>query len=374
MLISGGGKCNVTHDGPMEDLRTAFPPRAGRFLKGAFHAFTNTDIRALLASAGVRTAVRENGRVFPVEGFARNVVDALLQAARSKGVKIASNSHVEGVVRDSKGIVSVVVNGEQIASRNVLIATGGISYRKTGTTGDGITWAGTLGHTIIPLRPALAPIGVRPRLPQAWRGVAIRGGRLSVSDGSRLVRSFDGDILFSHEGISGPAALEVSNAAAVAAEHGRADLVLDFFPVTDARELDARLLAAVQSNKGKMIGTILDAWLPNRLVPDLLQQHGVDPATRGHSLTGEARKALVHMLKGWIIGAIGRIDIDRGEVTAGGVSLDEVDPRTMQSRLVPGLYFAGEVLDIDGPVGGYNLQAAFSTGVLAGEKMSASSV
>jgi predicted Rossmann fold flavoprotein len=198
-------------------------------------------------------------------------------------------------------------------------------------------------------------------------GVALRGGRLNVVQSGKKLIHWDDDILFTHEGISGPAALEVSRTVARAMEHGSVDLVFDFTRGRQYGDVDAELNGAIQKQRNKTIATFLEQWLPNRLVHPLLNSLGIDPHIRGHVLTRDQRRAVVRLLTGWTIGAIARVPLERGEVTAGGVSLDEVEPRTMRSRIIKGLYLCGEVLDIAGPVGGYNLQAAFSTGFVAGE-------
>jgi predicted Rossmann fold flavoprotein len=367
LLISGGGKCNVTHAGTMEELLKAFLPREARFLKPSFYRFSNTDIIRLLEELGVTTYVRPNGRVFPVSSRAGDVVQALITAVQGAGAMLMPGARVESIERDNEGVSGVVVAGKFVPSRRVIVATGGMSYPKTGTTGDGLDWARALGHTIVTPRPALAPIGIDPAFPREWRGVALRGGCLSVLVERRKIARWCDDILFSHEGISGPAALELSRQAAEALERGPVFLAFDFFPQLEFSALDRRLNEQIQQQRGKMIGTILEAWLPNRLVGPLLRASGVDPEKRGHILTAEDRRAVVHMLKSWTIGRIAGINVERGEVTAGGVSLAEVDPRSMRSRVVRGLYLCGELLDIAGPVGGYNLQAAFSTGFVAGE-------
>ena len=367
LLISGGGKCNITHAGPMEEVRKAFLPREARFLKPSFYRFSNDAMLALLESRGVKSYARPNGRVFPTSGRADDVVQALVDTVKETGGKLALGVRVDSIEHDSEGISAVVVGGNVIPSRNVILATGGVSYPKTGTTGDGIAWARALGHTIVPLRPALAPIGIKPPLPREWRGIALRDGCLSVIAGGKTIARWSDDILVSHEGISGPAALEVSRAAAEAQESDQAFLEFDFYPLREFAALDRMLNEHIQRERGKMIGTILEAWMPNRLVEPLLRSVGVDPATRGHVVTATDRKKVVHLLKSWTIGKVADITIERGEVTAGGVSLDEVDPQSMRSRRVNGLYLCGELLDLAGPVGGYNLQAAFSTGFVAGE-------
>ena len=367
LRISGGGKCNITHDGTMEHVRSAFLPREARFLKPSFHRCTNRDVRERLERQGVATMVRDDERVFPVSGHAQDVVDALVQPLYALGVEIRLSTTVEGIIADEGGVSGVRTSAGAISGRRIILATGGASYRKTGTTGDGFRWAAALGHTIVPIRPALAPIRVAPPLPPEWRGIAVRNGRLTVMTRGKQRASWAGDILITHEGISGPAALGVSRDAALALESGPVDVSFDFFPDRDHAALDTDLLELTRSRGARTVETVLDEWLPNRMVPWLLERAGVPSDIRGFALTREHRRAIVGILKQWTIGSVASIALDRGEVSAGGVSLDEVDPQTMRSRKVRGLYLCGEVLDIAGPVGGYNLQAAFSTGYVAGE-------
>lgn len=367
LLISGGGKCNITHAGSAEEILGAFRPREARFLKPSLYEFSSADVVALIEEEGVKTFTRPNGRVFPVSGRADDVVDALSALLQRAGAEVRCHARVSALCYSDGRVSGVVVNGETIPTRHLILSTGGASYPKTGTTGDGFAWAADAGHTIVPVRPALAPIGVSPQFPADWRGVALRDGSLSVhTNGTKLLEWRD-DLLFTHEGVSGPAALEVSRSAAEAMTHGHVELRFDFFPAREYQDLDEKLNRAVLAQRGKMIASVLDAWLPKRIIPRLLQDAGVDAAKRGHVLTRDERRALVRILKSWNLGTVTRIDLERGEVTAGGVSLDEVDARSMRSRKMHGLYICGEVLDIAGPVGGYNLQAAFSTGVIAGK-------
>ena len=259
LLISGGGKCNITHSGPMEELRGAFPVRQARFLKHAFHAFSNEAVLELLAREGVATYTRENGRVFPVSGRAGDVVEAFTGTALRAGAVLRPGARATAVLAGAEGVRGVALGGEEIATRRVLVATGGVSYPRTGTTGDGYGWARALGHTVVPLRPALAPVGVAPALPADWRGVAVRGGRLTVRARGKVLRQADGDLLFTHEGISGPAALEVSNAAARVLEEGGGSLVLDFFPALDHQALDRLLQRRLLEERGRMLETLLYA-------------------------------------------------------------------------------------------------------------------
>lgn len=362
LLISGGGKCNVTHCGSPAEILAAFPLRQRRFLKPALYAYSSDMLRQFLNDEGVSTVARENGRVFPQSERAEDVVQAFLRAVQRHGGTVRLNTRVDGVQVNAGGVTGVLVEGVSIPAAAVMIATGGVSYSRTGTTGDGFSWAKEVGHTVVPLKPALAPIKVTPALPASWRGIALRNGVLSVFMSNRKIHQAAGDLLFTHEGISGPAALDCSNAAS---QYREASLVWDFLPGKDFPETDALLQQRIGRNRGKIIQSQLLDLMPNRIVPDLLARAGVPPETRGYILTGAQRKAVVRLLKEWTIGRVETVEIERGEVTAGGVALDEINPHTMESRKVPRLYFAGEVLDIDGPIGGYNLQAAFSTGAAA---------
>jgi len=367
ILISGGGKCNITHSGNIDHVLEGFLPRERRFLKPAIYRFTNTDLLELLEGQGVPTEARPNGRVFPRSGNAKDVVRAFEQILRDASVSVRVDTRVESILAEQGGVTGVLTGGGMIPASHIVLATGGVSYPKTGTTGDGIRWAASLGHTIVPLRAALAPIKMTSPHLAAWSGIALRGGRLKVVQHGKTVARWDDDILFTHEGVSGPGALEVSRRAAEAMEQGEVELVFDFTRGRDYAAVDAELNGAIQESRNRTIAAFLERWLPNRLVQPLLGSLGIDPHTRGHILTRDQRHAVVRLLTGWTIGTIARVPLERGEVTAGGVSLDEVEPRTMRSRIIKGLYLCGEVLDIAGPVGGYNLQAAFSTGFVAGE-------
>jgi hypothetical protein len=366
LLISGGGKCNITHDGPLEELYSAFTQRESRFLKPAFFRFQNTDVVQLIEEGGVRTTVRPDGRVFPAEGRARHVVAVFERLLTKEKVDLRVNSRAESIEAEDGHIQGLRVGSSFLPASLVILATGGASYPTTGTTGDGFRWAKRLGHTIVPVRPALAPLILSPPLPAQWRGIALRRGRLSARFGSTVISSWNGDVLITHDGISGPAALEISRPTALALEKATVTIEYDFLPGTDSSSLDAELTDLLRTAQG-FVATFLERWLPNRMIRLMLISAGIAPETRCYSLTREGRRAIVALLKAWQIGTVNRVPLERGEVTAGGVSLDEIDPHTMHSRKVQGLYVCGEVLDVAGPVGGYNLQAAFSTGFVAGD-------
>jgi predicted Rossmann fold flavoprotein len=365
--ISGGGKCNITHAGAMHDLRMAFEPEEARFLRVAFLRFSNEEALALLHARGVETYIRPDGRVFPVSGRAEDVVDALAWHVRQAGAEIRCGTAVEGIEAGSGRVTGVRVGGGRLEASAVILATGGVSYPKTGTTGEGLRWARELGHTVVPLRAALAPIYLDPTPPADWSGVAVRDGLLRARADGKVVARWRGDLLFTHKGISGPTALGVSRAVAHALEREAVALELDLLPERPPEAVAAALAAPEHRADRRGVRSLLDTWLPNRLVPAVLERAGLDPSTRLDQLPRPARNRLVETLKGWVLGAARAVPLERGEVTAGGISLAEVDPATMASRKVSGLFLCGEILDIAGPVGGYNLQAAFSTGMVAGE-------
>ncbi len=368
LLISGGGKCNITHSGTTEKLLQHFQINESRFLKHALYSFTNTDVIELLHTFGVETEERVNGKIFPASEKAGDVVHAFRRAMEKAGVAIQLSSTVQNILRDEQGVCGVCVQNEIIPSRHIILAAGGISYKKTGTTGDGFTWAEHLGHTIVPLRPALAPIILSPIPPREFQGVAIRDCTLQAIAKNKIIAEWHGDVLFTHFGISGPAALEVSKDTFIEFEKGNIVSVhVDFFSEYSVQEVEKMIHDEIQTHGTRVILTLLEQMIPQRLAPFFLSRLNIDAATKLHQLKKNERILIAQTLKQWNIGSVQHIDIDRGEVTAGGIALHEVDATTMRSKIVNGLYCCGEVLDIAGPVGGFNLQAAFSSGFVAGE-------
>ena len=368
LLISGGGKCNITHAGEIEELRGAFQTNESRFLRHALFQFTNSQIVGHLNALGVETYTRENGRVFPTSGKAGDVVHALRIMVERAGAEILLSSPVEELLTDDAGISGVRTSAGFIESRTIIVATGGSSFPRTGTTGDALRWLGNLGHSIIPPRPALAPIYFKPAPPHEWQGVAVRDCVVTADAGAATAASARGDLLFTHRGISGPAVLEISREAFLAYEkHRRLDIIIDLVPDKPESELEKDLQTEIVSNGTRSLETLASLHMPQRLAPFMLKAAGMAGSKKCHQLTREERKTVARQLKRWRVGTVSDIPIEAGEVTAGGVDLTEVDPKTMRSRLVNGLYLCGEVLDIAGPIGGYNLQAAFSTGYVAGD-------
>lgn len=363
--ISGGGKCNITHGGPMEEVRKAFAPEEARFLAACFRRFTNEDILDLLRQRGVTVHTRPDGRVFPDSGRADDVVDALQWHLREVGVAVQMGCAVTRLSLEGGAVTGAYAEGRSFPARTTLVAVGGSSYPKTGTTGDGYAWMREAGHTLVPLRSALAPIYLADPRPQ-YSGVAFRDCVLKARAGGKEVARWRGDLLFTHQGISGPTALGVSRVVTLALEKGPVTLDVDALPDETPEALSGKLQEAHGAGR-RSVRSLVQPWLPDRLLDELLERAGVDPSLLAHQLPRKNRNRLADTLKRWELGPVRSVPLERGEVTAGGVSLAEVDPQTMASRKVRNLYLAGEILDIAGPVGGYNLQAAFATGYVAGE-------
>ncbi len=368
LRISGGGKCNLTHEGPPKALLAAFSKAQGRFLRPSLHAFDNGAVLALLWREGVETYTRDNGRVFPLDrpGSAAAVVAALETLVRRAGVEIRTGARVTGLRGGAPRLEGLLLDEGAVPADTYILATGGASYPETGTRGEVLGWLKGLGAPVRPWFPALAPIPLqRPR--PAWEGVSLRGGELRLSAGShgRRLAAFAGDIVFTRSGISGPAALELSQATEGARRDGLAWLA--YASVLQSPEsVEAALQSERRSNPRLQAATWLRRHVPERLVEPLLQEAGMDSGLMLKDLPKAGRKTLLDLVTGLPLGAPQAVSLARGEVAAGGVELAGVDPRTMALRGWENLRVCGELLDIDGPVGGYNLQAAFSTGFAAG--------
>jgi len=369
LLMSGGGKCNVTHEGSVKEILAAFPAAQARFLRPALHAFSSADLRELLRRQGVDTYVRENGRVFPLDrpGSAGAVLEALETLVRRAGVEIRTGTRVAALQGSAPRLERVVLaSGEILEADLFILATGGASYPETGTRGEALGWLQALGVEVKPWFPALAPIPLREPRP-AWEGVPLRGGSLVLREGAggKRLSAFVGDILFTRKGITGPAALELSEAVEAARRRGRAWLGY-LVGQGDEAALEAEMLELQRANPHLSLANWVRRRLPERMAAAICEQAGLAPESRFKALGRAERRALVALLSEFPLGEPGPLSLERGEVCAGGVALEDVDPRSLLVRGWDNLKVCGELLDLNGPVGGYNLQAAFSTGYLAG--------
>lgn len=362
ILISGGGKCNITHDGPLEEVLRAFRPNEARFIRPACYRFTNRQIVEMLTDRGLEVYTRPDGRIFPVHQTAKDVVAILRTYLVDAGVEIRLETPVTGI---SPGVVKTA-QGE-ITARSIVLATGGSSHPNSGTTGDGWPWMRALGHSIVKVRAALAPMyleidGMDPRA-----GVALRDVVLKARQGTKEIARWRNDLLFTHRGVSGPTVLGISRVVTEHMETGPVSLEVDLAPDETFEALGERLKAWRSQNPRKQVASFVEEFVPKSLTDDLIVAAGEKGDVTVPNFSQKAANRLIETLKGWKLGPVRAVPLEKGECVAGGVSLDEVDPQTMRSKLVEGLYLCGEVLDIAGPVGGYNLQAAFATGYAAGE-------
>ncbi len=366
LRITGKGRCNITNVAEKREFISHFG-RRGKFLHQAFARFFSDDLVRLMESLGVDIKTERGGRVFPEDDDATKVVDALVCWVARLGVLTKTNCAVESILIQGESISVRTESGEVMPASAVVIATGGASYPATGSTGDGYRLAGRLGHTIVPTRPALVPLETAGPDAAGLQGLTLKNVRASLQvDDVHLDDRF-GDMLFTHFGVSGPIILSLSRSAVDALKAGlKVKLSIDLKPALDEAKLDARLLRDIQDHGQRRLQTLLKNLLPNRMIPLCCHHIAISGEKPANQITGDERKRLRRWLKGVTFEVSGHRDYNEAIITAGGVSLDEVDPKTMASKLVPGLFFAGEVLDIDGDTGGYNLQAAFSTGWLAG--------
>ncbi|HEX7055589.1 MAG TPA: NAD(P)/FAD-dependent oxidoreductase [Bacilli bacterium] len=371
--ISGGGRCNVTNNKePAELIRNI--PGNGKFLYGALTEFGSREIIAFFTGLGIQLKEEDRGRMFPASDKAKTVVNALIAQVRRQHVDIRINEPVEKVLYRAGRTAGIrLKSGEEIAGRCVVIATGGKSVPQTGSTGDGYQWAIDAGHTITELYPTEVPITSADAFIRSkqLQGLSLRNIVLTVwnSKGKKVV-AHEGDILFTHFGLSGPAALRCSQFVVKELRQSAArtvKLTIDLFPEKNAELVYAETLRFAKEEAKKTSKNVLKSWLPERLAPVLLQMAGISPETTLANLRKQSLQELSRLLKAFPVQANGTLSIEEAFVTGGGVDLKEVDPKTMQSKLVSGLFFCGEVLDVHGYTGGYNITAAFSTGHMAGK-------
>ncbi len=376
ILLSGGTRCNLTHATDARGIVAAFGPN-GRFLHSALAALSPQNVIELFEGEGVLTKFEPGGKVFPASDRASDVRAALMRRVKQAGCNVATGEMVAEIVRDSAGF-RLITDQREILAKKLLLATGGQSYPACGTTGDGYRWAAALGHRVVPPHTALVPITSHAPWVLALQGITLPDVRAAVVEleveahatkGRGSLAESRGALLFAHFGVTGPAAMDVSHAVSGHPRPSELRLRCDLLPELSAQELERELNEKTCQAGKRQVAGLLDAWLPRRVGETLFQRIGVSPAKPLAEFSKNERRHLIATAKSLEIPVAGTMGFRKAEVTAGGVALDEVDSRTMQSRLVPGLYFAGELLDLNGPIGGYNFQAAFSTGWLAGENV-----
>jgi predicted Rossmann fold flavoprotein len=380
--ISGKGRCNLTNTAPVAEFVERFGPN-GRFLRQAFARFFSDELIALLADLGVPAVTERGGRVFPASGAADAVVAALSAWIANQGATLRTRARAEGLVLHDGCVTGVRVRRarpagaaeEILPAQAVVLATGGASYPGTGSSGDGYRLAAEAGHTIVPIRPALVPLETAGDTARRLQGLSLRNVRVrALVRGRRHAEAF-GEMLFTHFGVSGPIILSMSGRIVDALSAGASVAIsIDLKPALDDPKLDERLRRDLSEQGRRGFASILRGLLPRKLIPVCIEQTGIAADAPGHQITGEQRRRLRAWLKDLRLEVTGHRPLAEAIITAGGVDLREVDPRTMASRLAPGLFLAGEVLDLDADTGGFNLQAAFSTGWVAGRAAAAAAI
>lgn len=371
--ISGGGRCNVTNIKEQDELIKHIPGN-GRFLYSALATFGNRDIIAFFEDMGIELKEEDNGRMFPVSDRAKTVVDALVNKVRAQGVTIKVNSPVEEVLyEDGRAIGVRLQSGETYLSQAVIIAVGGKSVPHTGSTGDGYAWAEKAGHTITELFPTEVPLTSKEPFirSRALQGLSLRDVGLTIwNEKGKKIITHEGDMIFTHFGLSGPIALRCSQFVVKQLKRsgGRAALAtIDLLPRLSAEEIYEETYELSRGEPKKAIKNVLKGYFPERMLPYLFERAGLKDDITFDNLPKQAWSDLARIAKAFAVEVNGTLSIEEAFVTGGGVNLKEIDPKTMESKLMAGLYFCGEILDIHGYTGGYNITAAFSTGYTAGK-------
>lgn len=367
LLLSGKGRCNLTNACELTPFLERFSSNS-QFLRDAFKVFFNTELMEFFKKRGLLLKIERQLRVFPVTDTSESVLSILTRELDKNKVRIIYNCAVKNILI-KKGIVEGVELSDRVLfSHAVILACGGISYGFTGSTGEGLKIAERLGHHIVPLRPGLVALKTREHYPKLLRGITLKNVRLSFSAEKKKIVSEIGELLFTDFGVSGPLVLTLSGKIIDWQSAGKKIyLEIDLKPALSVSQLEARLLREFNRGPKKNIKSILKGLLPARLADVFAEISGISPDKKTSQVSQAERQKIILLLKGWRLEICGFRPIKEAMVTRGGVSLKDIDPRTMQSRIIKGLYFAGEMIDVDADTGGFNLQAAFSTGYLAGQ-------
>lgn len=378
LLITGKGRCNITSSLPMEEFIKNTPGN-GKFLYSAFETFTNEDIIDLLKQSGLEVKEERGNRVFPVTDKSIDVLNALLQELKKLNVEIKINAKVNKILVEENEVKGVILeNKQKIEADKIILATGGKSYPATGSTGDGYKLAEDIGHTLTTIKPSLVPLEVKNedlRLCQKMQGLSLRNVKIKLIDNSKnkLIYEDFGEMIFTHFGVSGPTILSASahllrykNVEELLKEE-KIVLSIDLKPALTEEKLNLRLLRDFEQNKNKKFRNSLDELLPKKMIEVMIETSNIDEEKQVNSITKKERESLVKLLKNFEITISDLRPIEDAIITSGGINIKEINPKTMESKLINGLFFAGEIIDVDSYTGGFNLQIAYSTGYVAGQ-------
>lgn len=370
IYITGKGRCNVTNACDVEDLFTNMVTN-GKFLYSAIYGFTNFDMMELLEACGCPLKTERGNRVFPVSDKSSDVIFALERALKKSGVEICLNEPVKELLMKDGCLMGVLLShgNKSVQADAVILATGGLSYPSTGSTGDGYQLAKAAGHTVTSLSPALVPFICAEEDVKSLQGLSLKNIEVTIYNGKKVLWKEFGEMLFTHFGVSGPVVLSASSYAAKAIKKGPLSMTIDLKPALTKEQLDSRVLRDFAEARNKQFKNALSHLYPAKLIPVMIVRSAIDPEKQVNEVTAEERRRLVELTKAFPVTLTGLRGFNEAIITQGGVSVKEVNPSTMESKLMPGLYFAGEVLDLDGVTGGFNLQIAWSTGMLAGRSV-----
>jgi len=368
LLLSGKGRCNLTNASDLDSFLKRFS-KNGEFLRDAFKKFFNQELMDFFQERGLPLKVERQLRVFPVTDSSNSIVNTLEKELIKQNVKIKLNSKATDVLVENNQIKGLYLEEEEfIPCDKIILATGGVSYSFTGSTGEGLELAKKTGHNIVALRPGLVPLVVSEKYIKTLEGLTLKNIRLKFGAGRKEIISEVGELLFTSFGISGPLVLTLSaKIANWLADKKEVFADIDLKPGLTVEQLSARFLREFKTNAKKGIKNVMKSLLPIKLIDLFMELAKINPHKKANQVTQKERETLVALLKGWRLNISGTRPIEEGMVTQGGVSLKNINPRTMESRIIKGLYFCGEMIDVDADTGGFNLQAAFSTGYLAGE-------
>ena len=366
LFITGKGRCNLTNSAEVEELFNAVVSNP-KFLYSSFYSFTNEQVIGFFEELGVKTKVERGGRVFPESDHSSDVIRALEQEMKRLGVRISLGTEVKEILtEDGRGKGVRLSSGRTIAADAVIVATGGISYPSTGSTGDGYRFARECGHKVTDLSPALVPMEVKEWYAKELMGLSLRNIGIRITDGKKKLYEEFGEMLFTHYGVTGPVILSASSIVGKKLKEHPLTLHIDLKPALTEEQLDKRVLREFEANHNRQFKNAVDSLFPAKLRPVAIELSGIPEEKKVNEVTKEERLHFVRLIKDFSMTLTGLRGYHEAIITKGGVSVKEIDPGTMESKLVKGLYFAGEVLDLDAVTGGYNLQIAWSTGYLAG--------
>jgi len=368
LMISGKGRCNLSNSGDMDKFLSEFS-RSGVFLRNAFSRFFNQELCAFFNKLGVGLKTERGGRIFPRSDKAKDVLSALARYIKVSKVTLKLNAEVKGIFI-KEGYLEVETQEEKYFGKKTVIATGGLSYPETGCDGFGFRIARKLRHNVIELRPGLVGLATKEDLPKRLRGLSLENVGVSLFEGDKLCQRLFGDMLFTHYGVSGPVILDLSNQAVDLLKEGKAiSISINLKPALNSEKLDNRLLREFKSSPNKTLKNIFVELLPRRFIIEFLKYCKIGPDMKANQITRDMRHNLIKGFFDFKLSVERARPIEEAIVTRGGVDTKEIDPKTMESRIVKNLYFVGEVIDVDAKTGGYNLQAAFSTGFVCGDNL-----